>query len=66
MDIEDQFSLEHLIFSSRKCKVCGVEKDLLSDFYLTRRKRGALPSSYSYECKQCTIKHGFSFTWSTD
>jgi len=55
MDISDQFSLEHLIFSSRKCRTCGEEKDLIEEFYLTRKDRGAFPSAYSYECKRCTI-----------
>jgi DNA-directed RNA polymerase subunit RPC12/RpoP len=55
MDIEDQFSLEHLIFSTRVCRICDREKDLLTDFYLTRKHRG-YPSSYSYECKSCTVK----------
>ena len=55
MNIGDQFSLEHLIFSSRICRTCGKEKDLISDFYLTRKDRGAFPSAYSYECKSCTI-----------
>lgn len=56
MDIEEHFSLEHLIFSTRKCRSCNSEKDLLTDFYKTRKDRGAFPSSYSYECKDCTIK----------
>jgi len=56
MDISDYFSLEHLIFSRRKCRSCGKEKDLIEDFYLTRKNRGAFPSAYSYECKSCTIK----------
>jgi len=56
MDIEENFSLEHLIFSTRTCRSCGKEKDLLTDFYKTRNDRGALPSSYSYECKKCTIE----------
>jgi len=55
MDIEDQFSLEHLLFNERKCRVCGETKDLVSDFYLIRRNKRSLPSSYSYECKQCTV-----------
>jgi len=29
---------------------------LMEDFYLTRKTRGKLPSAYSYECKECTIK----------
>jgi hypothetical protein len=55
MDINDEFSLEHLLFTTRTCRNCGEEKDLLTDFYKIRKDRGALPSSYSYECKQCTI-----------
>ncbi len=55
MDVEDHFALEHLLFSIRRCRACGKEKDLLSDFYMTRKNRGTYPSSYSYECKSCTI-----------
>lgn len=55
MNVEDQFSLEHLILSVRTCRTCKKEKDLLSDFYMTRRDRVGYPSSYSYECKLCTI-----------
>ena len=28
---------------------------LTDGFYLTRKSRGEKPSSYSYECKTCTI-----------
>ena len=56
MDIEDQFSLGHLLFKERKCRACGKIKDLLSDFYLTRKDRATALSAYSYECKECTIK----------
>lgn len=56
MDIEDQFSLEHLLFSERKCKSCRQIKDLITDYYVSRREKKYLPSSYSYECKDCTIK----------
>jgi len=55
MDVEDQFSLEHLIFKDRKCRVCGKVKSLMDDFYITRKDRGTMFSAYSYECKQCTI-----------
>jgi len=55
MDIEDQFSLEHLLFLERKCRSCGRVKNLLDDFYLTRRERMSV-SAYSYECKDCTIE----------
>lgn len=56
MDIEDQFSLEHLLFKERKCRVCGITKDLMTDYYIIRKSKKYLPSSYSYECKDCTIK----------
>jgi len=56
MDIEDQFELEHLFLTERKCRVCGETKDLIDGFYLTRKDRGTIPSAYSYECKVCTIK----------
>jgi len=56
MDLEDQFSLEHLIFTERKCRTCGKVKDLLTDFYLTRKNKRPFPSAYSYECKSCTVK----------
>ena len=55
MDLGDQFSLDHLIFTERKCRTCGVSKDLLTDFYRTRKNRSSL-SAYSYECKECTKK----------
>ena len=53
MDLEDQFSLDHLIFTERKCRSCGKTKDLLSDFYRTRKNRSSV-SAFSYECKECT------------
>ena len=56
MDIEDQFSLEHLLFKERTCRYCGEIKDLLDDYYIIRKSKRHLPSSYSYECKDCTIK----------
>jgi predicted nucleic acid-binding Zn ribbon protein len=56
MDTQDQFSLEHLLFKERKCRSCGVIKDLLEDFYVIRKAKRYLPSSYSYECKDCTNK----------
>ena len=55
MDIEDQFSLQHLLFTERECRSCGAIKDLLSDFYLTRKNKRGFPSAYSYECKECTV-----------
>lgn len=55
MDINDQFELDHLYLTERKCRVCNQIKDLIDGFYLTRKNKGSLPSSYSYECKSCTI-----------
>ena len=56
MDLEEEFESEHLLFHERKCRVCGETKNLIGDFYRTRKDRGAVPSSWSYECKDCTIK----------
>lgn len=56
MDIDDKFDLEHLLFVERTCRVCGERKNLIDDFYLTRKDRGSYPSAYSYECKTCTIQ----------
>ena len=54
MDIDDQFEIEHLFLTERKCRSCGKIKDLIDGFYLTRKGRGDIPSAYSYECKECT------------
>ena len=56
MNLEDQFGLEHLLFEQRKCKICGEMKELINDFYKTRKDRGNVPSAYAYECKRCSIK----------
>ena len=55
MDIGDQFSLEHLLFKERKCRICNKTKNLIEDFYMTRKNKRGLPSAYAYECKDCTI-----------
>ena len=55
MSFNDDIELEHLLFLERKCRVCGKVKNLLNDFYKTRKDR-TLASSYSYECKDCTIR----------
>ena len=55
MDLDDQFDLEHLFLKERICRVCGEEKNLIDGFYLTRKNRSGNASSYSYECKLCTI-----------
>ena len=57
MEFDDkQLKLGHLLLVDRKCRVCGEEKNLVDGFYRTRKSRGAVPSSYSYECKICTIR----------
>ena len=32
MDFEQEFELEHLLFKQRRCRSCGVVKDLVTDF----------------------------------
>jgi hypothetical protein len=54
MDFDEQLFVDHLVFSERKCRVCGQIKDLINDFYLTHKGKGSFPSAYSYECKECT------------
>jgi hypothetical protein len=56
VSIDDEIELEHLLFFDRKCRVCRKVKSLMDDFYLTRKGRKTLPSAYSYECKECTVK----------
>ena len=57
MEFDDQsLKLGHLLLNDRKCRICGVEKNLIEGFYRSRKGRGATASSYSYECKVCTIK----------
>jgi len=56
VELDKQIKLGHLLLSDRKCRVCGETKNLIDGFYLTRKKRGTLASSYSYECKLCTIR----------
>ena len=56
MDIDKQIKLGHLLLTDRKCRVCGEMKNLIDGFYRTRKDRGPVASSYSYECKECTIK----------
>jgi len=56
MDLDDQLKLDHLLFSERKCRTCGQVKDLIADFYLSRKNKLSSPSAYSYECKTCTIQ----------
>ena len=55
MDLDGQIKLGHLLLNDRKCRVCGEVKNLIDGFYRTRKDRGPVASSYSYECKECTI-----------
>ena len=56
MEIDKQIKLGHLLLTDRKCRVCREMKNLTDDFYRTRKDRGPVSSSYSYECKECTVK----------
>jgi len=56
MEIDKQINLGHLLLADRKCRVCGEVKNLIDGFYRTRKNRGAVASSFSYECKECSIK----------
>ena len=55
MNLDEQLELAHLLLQDRKCRVCGQEKNLIDGYYRTR-KNVRLASSYSYECKECTVK----------
>jgi hypothetical protein len=55
MDLDKQINLGHLLLTDRKCRVCGEIKNLIDGFYRTRKDRGPVASSYSYECKECTV-----------
>ena len=56
MELDKQIKLGHLLLTDRKCRSCGETKNLIEGFYRTRKDRGAVASSYSYECKDCTIR----------
>ena len=56
MELDKQINLGHLLLTDRKCRSCGELKNLIDGFYRTRKNRGPVASSYSYECKECTIK----------
>lgn len=56
MEIDNQIRLGHLLLNERKCRTCGEYKNLIDGFYRTHKERGAVASSYSYECKDCTIR----------
>ena len=54
MDLDDQLSLGPLFLTDRKCKTCGKIKNLVDGFY--KKRPGFNPSSYSYECKSCSVE----------
>ena len=54
MDLEDHLNFDHLFLYERKCRSCGQTKNLIDEFYRTRKDRGPVSSSFSYECKECT------------
>jgi hypothetical protein len=56
MELDKQIKLSHLLLADRKCRTCGQIKNLIDEFYRTRKDRGPVSSSYSYECKECTVK----------
>jgi|TARA_B100000085_G_scaffold199506_1_gene183036 hypothetical protein len=56
MDVEDLFERSHLLLNDRRCRSCGEVKNLIDGFYLIRKNRENISSSYSYECKDCTKK----------
>ena len=55
MDFDEQMEVSHFVLTERKCRVCGKVKDLIDGFYLIRKNK-SIQSSYSYECKTCTIQ----------
>ena len=55
MELDKQIKLGHLLLANRVCRICGEEKNLIEGFYRTRKDRGPVASSYSYECKVCTV-----------
>jgi hypothetical protein len=55
MDLDAQIQLGHLLLEERICRVCNERKNLLNGFYRVRKNMNLL-SSYSYECKDCTIR----------
>lgn len=56
IELDKQIKLGHLLFTDRRCRTCNEIKNLIESFYRTRKDRGLVASSYSYECKDCTIK----------
>ena len=55
MELDEQLQLAHLLLEERICRICKEQKNLLQSYYRVR-KNMRLASSYSYECKECTVK----------
>ena len=55
MDLDEQIKLGHLLLQERVCRICRERKNLLHSYYRFRKDE-KLASTYSYECKECTIK----------
>ena len=55
MELDDQLKLGHLLLEERVFRVCKERKNLLNGYYRVRKNMNLL-SSYSYECKECTVK----------
>ena len=58
MEFDEQLELGHFTLSERKCRVCGVMKDLIDGYYLIRKNKN-IKSSYSYD-KSISNRVGFS------
>ena len=61
MDFDDQLELEHLIFTERKCRICGQVKSLTTDFYVTRKNRTLL-SETAFNFYRNNIKNKIAVT----
>ena len=62
MEIDEQITTEHLLLQERTCRSCGQDKSLLADFHRCG-KDATLPSSYAYECKECSKKRAVENYW---
>ena len=62
MEIDEQITTEHLLLQERTCRSCEQDKSLLADFHRCG-KDATLPSSYAYECKECSKKRAVENYW---
>ena len=62
MEIDEQITTEHLLLQERTCRSCGQDKSLLADFHRCG-KDATLPSSYAYECKECSKTRAVENYW---